>query len=74
LDHFGASFERLEDPRPGNAGLHDVHQLLVIAPCAVLCGGHGATHMPAFAVTNGAIALAGTQGTLHDDVRQFLDG
>ena len=50
MDQFVACFEGLEDPRSGNAGLHDVHELLMIALCAVLCGGQGATHMAAFAV------------------------
>ena len=50
LDQFVACFEGLEDPRTGNAGLHDFHELLMIALCAVLCGGQGATHMAAFAV------------------------
>src|SRR5271165_3887171 len=49
LDQFVACFEGLEDPRTGNAGLHDFHEVLVIALCAVLSGGQGATHMAAFA-------------------------
>ena len=39
LDQFMACWEGLEDPRRGNAGLHDFHELLVIAMCTVLCGG-----------------------------------
>ena len=49
LDRFVACWEGLEDPRTGNAGLHDFHELLLIALCAVLSGGQGATHMAAFA-------------------------
>ena len=49
LDQFVACWEGLEDPRTGNAGLHDFHEVLVIALCAVLSGGQGATHMAAFA-------------------------
>jgi predicted transposase YbfD/YdcC len=49
LDQFTACFEGLKDPRTGNAALHDLHELLVIALCAVLSGGQGATHMAAFA-------------------------
>jgi hypothetical protein len=30
-------WEGLEDPRNGNAGLHDFHELLVIVLCTVLC-------------------------------------
>jgi hypothetical protein len=40
----------LKDPRTGNASLHDLHELLVIALCTVLSGGQGTTHMAAFAV------------------------
>ncbi len=50
MDQFVACFEGLKDPRTGNAGLHDLHELLVIALCAVLSGGQGATHMASFAV------------------------
>jgi predicted transposase YbfD/YdcC len=49
LDQFVACFAELEDPRTGNAALHDFHELLVIALCTVLSGGQGATHMAAFA-------------------------
>ena len=34
---------------PGHAGLHDLHELLVIALCTVLSGGRGATDMARFA-------------------------
>jgi predicted transposase YbfD/YdcC len=50
LDQFAVCSEGLKDPRTGNAGLHDLHELLVIALCTVLSGGQGATHMEAFAV------------------------
>ena len=49
MDQFAACFEDLEDPRSGNAGLHDFHELLVIALCTVLCGGQGAVDMMLFA-------------------------
>ena len=49
MDQFIACFEGLEDPRTGNAGLHDFHELLMIALCTVLCGGQGATDMEEFA-------------------------
>jgi len=50
MDRFVTAWEGLEDPRTGNAGRHDFLELLMIAFCAVLCGGQGATHMAAFAV------------------------
>lgn len=49
LDQFSACWEGLEDPRSDNAGLHDFYELLVIALCAVLCGGQGAVDMALFA-------------------------
>jgi predicted transposase YbfD/YdcC len=49
LEQFIACFEGLKDPRTGNAGLHDLHELLFIALCTVLSGGQGATDMERFA-------------------------
>ena len=49
LDQFAACWEGLEDPRTGNAGFHDFHELLMIALCTVLCGGQGAVDMALFA-------------------------
>jgi len=49
LEQFASCWEGLEDPRSGNAGLHDFHELLVIALCAMLCGGQGAVDMALFA-------------------------
>jgi len=39
----------LEDPRSGNAGLHDFHELLAIALCCVLCVVKAPTDMALFA-------------------------
>jgi hypothetical protein len=49
LEQFIACFEGLKDPRTGNAALHDLHELLMIALCTVLSGGEGATDMARFA-------------------------
>jgi predicted transposase YbfD/YdcC len=49
LDKFAACWEDLADPRTGNAGLHNFHELLVIALCTVLWGGQGAVDMARFA-------------------------
>ena len=49
LEQFGACWEGLEGPRSGNAGLHEFHELLMIALCCVLCGGQGAVDMALFA-------------------------
>jgi len=49
LDQFVVCWEGLEDPRSGNAGLHDFHELLVIALCTLLCGGQCAVGMAEFA-------------------------
>src|SRR4051794_6664649 len=44
VEQFVDCREGLEDPRSGNAGLHDFHELLMI----VLCGGQGAVDMVEF--------------------------
>src|ERR671933_598928 len=49
MDQFAGCWEGLEDPRTGNAGLHDFHELLRIALCTVLCGGQSAVDMGLFA-------------------------
>ena len=49
MDQFIACWEGLEDPRTANAGLHDFHELLMIALCAVLCGGQSTVAMERFA-------------------------
>jgi predicted transposase YbfD/YdcC len=49
LEEFGACWEGLDDPRTGNAALHEFHDLLMIALCTVLCSGQNATDMAAFA-------------------------
>jgi len=49
LDQLIACWEGLDDPRTGNAALHDFHELLMIALCAVLSGGQGAVDMALFA-------------------------
>ena len=49
MDQFVACWEGLADPRTGNAGLHDFHELLMIALCAVLGGSQVAVEMAAFA-------------------------
>jgi hypothetical protein len=49
VDQFAACWEGLQDPRTGNGGLHDFHELLMIALCTVLCGGHSAVAMARFA-------------------------
>ncbi len=49
MEDFAACWEGLDDPRGGNATLHDFHELLIIALCAVLCGGQSAVDMALFA-------------------------
>jgi predicted transposase YbfD/YdcC len=41
LEGFSFCWEGLEDPRGGNARLHNFHEVLLIALCSVLCGGQG---------------------------------
>jgi predicted transposase YbfD/YdcC len=49
LGEFAACWEELDDPRTGNAALHDFNELLVIALCSVLSGGQGAVDMGLYA-------------------------
>jgi predicted transposase YbfD/YdcC len=49
LEQFASCWEGLDDPRNGNAALHDFQELLMIALCCVLCGGQGAVDMALFA-------------------------
>jgi len=49
VEGFESCFEDLEDPRTGNAGLHDLLEMLFIALCTVLSGGQSAVDMAMFA-------------------------
>ena len=49
MEKFIACWDGLDDPRTGNAALHDFHEILIIAMCAVLCGGQGSVDMGLFA-------------------------
>ena len=49
MEGFEGCFEGLEDPRTGNAGRHDLLEILMIALCAVLSGGQSAVDMAIFA-------------------------
>jgi len=51
MEGFKACFEGLHDPRTGNAGRHDLLEMLMIALCTVLCGGEDCTDMAEFAET-----------------------
>lgn len=48
MEKFAACFESLEDPRTGNAGLHNFLEILMIALCSVLCGCETAVDMSEF--------------------------
>ena len=49
MDGFRDCFSGVVDPRTGNARLHDLHELLLIALCTVLCGGESCVDMADFA-------------------------
>ena len=49
MDRFIEFWEGLQDPRTGNAALHDFDEILAIAMCAVLCGAQGSVDMGLFA-------------------------
>ena len=48
MERFRACFEEIEDPRSGNAIRHGFSELLMIALCAVLCGGESCVDMADF--------------------------
>ena len=41
-------FQPLEDPRHGNVQRHSLHEILVIAPCTIFCGGKTCADMALF--------------------------
>ena len=47
MEDFTACFSDLEDPRDDNAR-HNLHELLLIALCAVLCGAEDCSDMALF--------------------------
>jgi len=49
MDTLFACFKEVPDPRTGNAGRHELLEILVIALCAVLCGAETAVDMADFA-------------------------
>ena len=49
MEEFAACWEGLDDPRTGNAALHDFNEMLVISLCCVLSGGQGAVDMGLYA-------------------------
>ena len=53
MEQFSACREGLEDPRTGNAALHGLHGLLMIALCTVLSGGETAKDMAVSGVARG---------------------
>ena len=48
MEGFRSIFADLKDPRTGNARLHDLHAILVIALCTILCGGEDCSDMALF--------------------------
>jgi predicted transposase YbfD/YdcC len=49
MERFRECFSGIEDPRSGNAVRHELSELLIIALCAVLCGGESCVDMADFA-------------------------
>ena len=48
MEGFRSVFADLEDPRTGNAQCHDLHEILLIAVCTILCGGEDCSDMAVF--------------------------
>ena len=80
MEEFAACWEELDDPRTGNAALHDFNEMLVIALCSVLSGGQGAVDMGLYArakepFLRGFLKLSNpTESQNHRANRQFLLG
>ncbi len=55
MENFSLCFQSLEDPRHGNAGRHDLLEILLIALCATLCGGKSAVDMEVFGESKEAL-------------------
>ena len=49
MDGFLECFGEVEDPRASNARRHDLHEVLLIALCTLLCGGASCVDMADFA-------------------------
>lgn len=61
MEQFSACREGLEDPRTGNAALHGLHGLLMIALCTVLSGGETAKDMAVCLQRLGVCRAGGAQ-------------
>ena len=48
MEGFSTCFQGLDDPRTGNAGRHDLLEILMISLCTTLCGGQTAVDMAEF--------------------------
>ena len=48
MNELADVFADLEDPRAANARRHSLHDILVIALCAMVCGGQTCTDMELF--------------------------
>ena len=48
MENFSICFQALEDPRHGNAGRHELLEILLIALCATLCDAKSAIDMELF--------------------------
>ena len=70
MGQFAECWEGLEDPRTGNAKLHDLHELLFIALCTVPCGGQNAVDMVEFAASKGF----STSSRFRRTTSVFMDG
>src|SRR3954447_13509706 len=75
VEGFRSIFADLKDPRTGNARLHDLHAILVIALCTVLCGGEDCSDMALVRSGQGAVpAPVPAPGTRHPQPRHVLAG
>ena len=48
MEEFRSVFADLEDPRTDNARRHDLHEIVLIVLCTILCGGEDCSDMALF--------------------------
>src|SRR5512134_601263 len=69
MDDFAELFEDLEDPRTGNAKRHALHEMVLIALCAVLSGGETCADMALFSRLKQDFEEVSGAGARHSEPR-----
>jgi DDE_Tnp_1-associated len=69
MDDLAELFEDLEDPRTGNAKRHALHEMVLIALCAVLSGGETCADMALFGRLKQDFLKVSGAGARHSEPR-----